>query len=547
MSELTNDPTTAADAGTGFVMNLGYTVVGNGWDFGASGFDAMKISVPIANNPDGSSITGPSYEYIVFDNATTTQSTLDLSGGDAGQVAGDAHGARAPRRRAGDGARERLGIHRRPPVRRSACCRPERRSSKATIYEFTYTAKDPVVAGDRSGGDARFRFISAARARRLRAIRSPATCSTPTATPSRSRHARLNDFQVLGFNEDEDGRRVLDGILSHTGGGSGDQINYRFAQTGRTERNRQNHLYPEGVFPFAHQVLTDHLSGKTDGRDARCTASNTCPKRFEVNTANEYWVKAGSLLHTDTHGNDLKDPEDVRFYLMSGQSHGVGDVTTRSTCQQFLNPVSPYPAHRALLVALDEWVSNGTEPPKSEVPRHANNTAFAVPQPGSQTGVVPQAALGWPTIPGVTYNGLITTRYFLDFGPDFDDGIVSNYPPSVVGRPAYPIFVSKVDKDGNEIAGVRMPPVEAPIATTTGWALRRAGFSENEGCEANGQHIPFATTKAERLAAGDPRKSLEERYKNHDGYVKAVSEGGREARKTGLPASSRCADLCRGS
>jgi hypothetical protein len=338
----------------------------------------------------------------------------------------------------------------------------------------------------------------------------------------------LNDFQFLGFSEGEDGRRALDGILSHTGGGSGDQINYRFGQTGSTERNRQRHLFPEGIFPFAHPVLTDHLSGKTAGRSERCMASNTCPKRFEVNTANEYWVKAGSLLHTDTHGKDLKDPDHVRFYLMSGLSHGVGNVNSMGACQQFLNPTRPYPAHRALLVALDEWVSNDTLPPNSEIPRHANNTAAAVARLGFQTGVVPQKELGWPDIPGVTYNGLITTRYWLDFGPELDsNGIISNYPPSLEGRPAYPIFVSKVDKDGNEIAGVRLPPVEAPVATTTGWALRRAGFSENEGCEGSGQHIAFARTKAERLAAGDPRRSLEERYNGHAGYVRAVAAAAR--------------------
>ena len=354
------------------------------------------------------------------------------------------------------------------------------------------------------------------------------TFSYSISQPSRT----LNDFEALGFNQDENGRRVIDGILSHTGGGSGDQINYRFAQTGRTERNRQNHLYPEGVFPFAHQVLTDHLSRKTGGRSVSCTATNTCPKRFEVNTANEYWVKAGSLLHTDTRGRDLKDPKNVRFYLMSGLSHGVGDITDRGVCQQFTNAVSPYAAHRALLIALDEWVSHGIQPPKSEVPRLADHTAaFAVPRPGSQTGVVPQAVLGWPTIPGVTYNGLITTRYFLDFGPMFEDGILSNYPPSVEGRRAYPIFVSKVDADGNELAGVRLPPVEAPVATTTGWALRREGFSENEGCESDGQHIPFEKNKADRLAAGDPRLSLQERYKDHDGYVKAVTRAAKKLQR----------------
>src|SRR4030095_5907304 len=165
---------------------------------------------------------------------------------------------------------------------------------------------------------------------------------------------------------------------------------------------------------------------------------------------------------------------------------------------------------------------------------------MAVTRPGQQTGVVPQEALGWPTIPDVTYTGVLTSRYHLDFGPSLDKGLVANYPPSLASRAAYPIFVSNVDQDGNEVAAILLPPVEAPIATTTGWALRRAEFGENEGCEANGQHIAFKSTKAERLPARDPRPpaaethappardgaalplSLEERYAAHDGYVAAV-------------------------
>jgi hypothetical protein len=293
------------------------------------------------------------------------------------------------------------------------------------------------------------------------------------------------------------------------------------------------------VFPFAYQVLTDPLSGRTGGRSARCTTSNTCPKAFDGNSSNEYWVKAGSLLHTDTRGNDLPDPENVRFFLISSLSHGVGNVDSMATCQQSLNPTSPFPALRALLVALDQWVTKGTPPPESRVPRRSGHTLVqAVHRPGLQTGLVPQEALGWPTIPGVRYTGLITTRYDLDFGPMLDKGIVSKYPPSPAGRAVYPIFVSKVDQDGNEVAGIRMPPVEAPIATTTGWALRREGFGENDGCEGSGQHVPFKATKAERMAAGDPRLSLEERYKDHEGYVAAVAMAARklEQQRLLLPA-----------
>ena len=118
--------------------------------------------------------------------------------------------------------------------------------------------------------------------------------------------------------------------------------------------------------PFAHQVLTDHLTGKTGGRSERGMESNTCPKRFEVNTSNEYWCNAASLLHTDTQGNDLPDPENVKFFLLSGLSHSVGNTADRKNNQQFTNGVAPYAAHRALLVALDEWVSQGIAPPESQ-------------------------------------------------------------------------------------------------------------------------------------------------------------------------------------
>jgi len=517
---LTNDPKTAKDAGTGFIMDLGYTVVGNGWDIGAT--EGLTITVPVAKNRDGSSITGPSYEYIVFDNPKSVRyelaypaATLDTS-------------------KATLTVRERLDDAP-TPVPATAWEYADERTirllpagtpfKQSHIYEFTYTAKDPLVAGIGLAATRDFvsflRHATADEAGNANPLAGDVrhTLSFSISQPTRT----LNDFLQFGFNQDERGARVVDGMLKWVGAANGVQINYRFAQPGRTERNRQNHLYPEGVFPFAYQSTSDHLSGRKGGRLDRCATTKTCPKIFNANSSNEYWVKAGSLLHTDSRGNDLPDPADVRVYLMSGLSHGVGNVTSRGSCQQFLNPTSPYPALRALLLALDDWVVNGTEPPPSRVPRRADGTAVLVePRPGYQTGMVSQKQLGWPTIPGVTYTGVITARYYLDFGPKLGEGIVSHYPPSLEKRPAYPVFVSKVDPDGNEVAGIRLPPVEAPIATTTGWALRREGFGTNDGCEASGQHIAFAKTRAEREAASDPRLSLEERYRTHDGYVAAV-------------------------
>ncbi|MBH98178.1 MAG: hypothetical protein CMM56_06970 [Rhodospirillaceae bacterium] len=527
---VSNDPVSAADGGNGFIMNQGYTIVGNGWDFGAVRDNmGLTISVPVAKNSDGSVITGPSYEYITFNNSETYSYTLTYPTASINNET-----ANLTVRERLDDSPKNIPITdwefidektiRLLPVGTTF--------NQAHIYEFTYTAKNPVVSG--IGLAATRDFISFLRytPKSEDRIHNPLaenvkqTYSFSISQPSRA----LHDFQTLGFNADEQGRQVIDGMLKWTGAGTGDQINYRFSQTGRTERNRQNHLYPEGVFPFAHQVLTDHLSGKVAGRRTLCEESNTCAKIFEVNSSNEYWVKTGSLLHSDTRGKDIEDPEDVRFFLVSGTSHGVGDVNSRGICQQFLNPTSPYPVLRSLFIALDSWVANEVEPPTSRVPSHSDGTAImAIPIPGSNTGRVPQDALGWPSIPNVNYTGLITTRHYLNFGPLFDsESIISNYPPSIENRPSYGIFVSRVDIDGNEIAGIRLPPVEVPIGTTTGWALRRQEFGMNDGCEGSGQFIPFSITKDERISLGDPRLSLEERYGSHENYVQEVTIVARE-------------------
>lgn len=520
-----NDPTTAHDAGEGFLQQQGYTLVWNGWDPSATAWNNnLTITVPIAKQVDGSPITGPSYEYISFDNEITLQYTLAYPAATMDQARATLtvrdHLADTPTVVPAEGweyVNDRT-------IRLLPAGTPFRQSA---IYEFNYTARDPMVAA--IGFAATRDFVSFLRY----ATTDDAGNPNPLANDLRftfsfaiSQPARyLNDFQTLGFNADEQGRRVLDGMENWLGGGSGIGLNVRFAQPARTERNRQNHRYPEAMFPFAYPVLTDPLTGKKAGRLAACSATSTCPKVFEINSANEYWVKAASLLHTDTQGTDLPDPDNVRFYLVSGAQHGTGNGASRGVCQQLQNPTNAEPLLRALFVALDEWVTKGTPPPPSAVPRRADgNAVIALPQPGSPTGMVPQEAIGWPTLPEVTYTGLVTTRTALNFGPAFGQGILSINPPILTGQPTYVNFVSKVDADGNELAGIRLPPVAAPTGTTTGWALRRAGFGENDGCEGAGQYIPFKNTKAGRLQANDPRLSLEERYHTHAGYVQAVEQ-----------------------
>jgi len=239
---------------------------------------------------------------------------------------------------------------------------------------------------------------------------------------------------------------------------------------------------------------------------------------MEIFSSNEYWVKAASLMTTDPSGTkDLPDSPFTRIYLVSSMRHGGGDTEPRITCQQPANPLDSQAVQRALFMALDKWVTKETQPPPSQVPKLSDGTLVRADQ----------ASTGFPHIPNVTYSGFKTTRYLLDYGHDFyETGIPLINPPrfsppyqdNPANGPIYPSFVPKTDADGNDIAGIRLPEVQAPLGTYTGWALRAAPHN-NDGCEGNGQYIPFPRTKAQRLESGDPRLSLEERYGNVETYT----------------------------
>jgi hypothetical protein len=305
------------------------------------------------------------------------------------------------------------------------------------------------------------------------------------------------------------------------GAGDGINMNLRFSQPGRTERNRQHHLYQEGVFPFANTMTTDPITGKTDSRFASCTATNTCPATMEIFSANEYWVKAASLMHTDPAGTvDLAPNPIAPIYFMSSHQHGTGNGAIKGACQQLQNPIDSTPVHRALLVAMDQFINNGTPMPPSMLPTFASGTL-----------VTPaKAVAAFPNIPGVTVTGLESTRYLFNYGPRMAQGIMDINPPVItppyennpLNGKIYPSFVPMVDSDGNDVAGFKMPEVAVPLATYTGWALRSAAFGLNDGCEGTGQQIPFQATAAARIAAGDPRPSTQERYGSFVGYYFAL-------------------------
>jgi Alpha/beta hydrolase domain len=518
-SKTGNDTATSGDAGNGFLMRQGYIVLESGWDFSAPRNGKLfTATVPIAKNPDGSSITGPNTEEFVIDKAATpTSQRLTYPAASAEK----SKASLTVRRNYADAP---IPVPSADWDYVDAKLNAVKLTSDnfgapgsfgpTALYEFTYVAKDPVVA---SLGLAAIRDIATylrnAETDDRGAPNSLAgdvafIYSFCSSQPCRTMH----DYVQLGFNQPERAAGaappVFDGILNWKAGGSGLFINYRFSQPVRTHRQHIARWTPEYQFPFADQKVTDTVTGKTDFRQRRCEATATCPKIFEANSSNEYWAKASSMAQTDSLGHDLGGVANVRYYLLASLPHGAGNGP--GICAQPRNPLRPNAALRALLVDLDAWVTTGTAPPPDRVPRIADGT-LAPP--------LPQEAAGFPRIPGVVYNGIHHTGDLWDFGPDFDKGILSMVPPRLVGTP-YPIFVPKADADGNDIAGVRLPEVAVPVATYTGWALRADGL---DGCDAAGQRIAFARTRAQRLAADDPRPSLEERYADHGAYVNAVT------------------------
>ena len=410
------DPTILASS---FLMPRGYTMVWSGWD-AAAGSNATRtaaspttIKLPIAHtaptpsNPNGT-ITGPSYEYFTGSGGNSLPLTY-------------------PPADPGDKTTPKL-THRVHLDDAAGVIANSSWSYNATgtaitlntgtftandIYEFTYTAKDPTVNGI---GFAAIRDFVAW-------LRYESADDDGTANPLAGDIQRvytevvsqpgrlLNDFRHLGFTEAENGNKVFDGHMQWIAAGDGINMNYRFSQPGRTERNRQDHLYAEGVFPFANVMTHDPIRRMTDSRYSRCERSNTCPLGVEIYSANEYWVKAASLLHTDPSGSrDLPDSPFTRNYFMSSMQHGTGSATNRGACQQFQNPLSSSATQRALFIALDEWATNNRKPPESRVPMLKDGTL--VPP-------LPQSGMGFPNIPSpfadtpgpfVTYSGLKSFR-----------------------------------------------------------------------------------------------------------------------------------------
>jgi hypothetical protein len=326
----------------------------------------------------------------------------------------------------------------------------------------------------------------------------------------------LREFLYLGFNEDEAHRKVFDAVRISIPGTHRLFANVEFADPNvysRQDRHSDflSHSYP----PLTYAVTTDPISGIRDGILKRPA---TDPLVLHVDSANEFWQMNASLNVHDGRGRPVPIPDNVRLYFISSHSHTGGSgvaamPTAKGTCEHATNGAFSFtPVMRALLVAMDGWADRGEAPPASQYPGLRDSPLLTLEE----------AAARFPQIPGVRFPAAMNGLELLDFGRWFSakGGWLSGSAPR--RGPRYQTLLPAPDADGLDTGGIRAVDVAAPVGTNTGWNLMPDGPRAGDLCGLSGSFIPFAKTKAQRTASGDPRLSLEERYQDHDGFVRAV-------------------------
>jgi hypothetical protein len=319
----------------------------------------------------------------------------------------------------------------------------------------------------------------------------------------------LRTFLYEGFNEDEQHRRVFDGVLAHIAGGARGGFNVRFAQPSRSS---SSFLYPNEVYPFTDAAQTDPASGVSDGLLLR-VAPAFVPKLFYTNSSNEYWRGSAALTHVTVDGKrDFAPPNSTRIYLFAGTQHGPAAFPPRVASGRLPDNPNAYSWFmRSLLQKLDAWVSDDAAPPASVYPTLAERP------------LVERSQLQFPALPGVDVPVAPRGPVRIDFGSKYaSDGIVTE--PPMVGA-AFPILLPQVDADGNELAGLRSPELAVPLATYMGWALYDAKLGrDDELVSLQGSFKPLPLDAAERGQTADPRRAILERYPDRARYLGLVEQ-----------------------
>jgi hypothetical protein len=493
--------------GDNFLLEQGFTLVWVGWEFDLPPTRGLlRVDAPIATN-NGKPITGLVRSEWVGDQRTTT-----ISLGDRDEIGYAVADPQDPA--------NKIYIRDTVESQRRLIARADWSFSDPThvtmsagfepgkIYEVVYKAKDPVLVG-----------LGPAAVRDAVSYLKYGGVDTPLGDFHKdvqrsigfgiSQSGRfLRTFIHDGFNIDENTRRVFNGVWAHIGGAGRGGFNARFAQPSRDGHPFFNILYPVDVPPFADEPLTP-----LEGLLASAKVTETVPKIFYTNGSYEYWGRAASLIHTTPDGkHDAPLAKDTRIYFFPGSQHGSGSIPPRQIAAQNPGNTNDYRAGmRALLVAMQAWLAEGKQPPASVYPMIGKDQLVSV------------SAYAFPKVPGIATPLYNRQAFRIDFSHEL---------PKL--GPPFPTLVPQVNLDGNETSGIRMPEIQVPLASYTGWNLRSPKIgAPDQLFSMAGSSIPFPLNKAQREGRKDPRTSIEERYPTKRDYLEKITAAAQQLVKDG--------------
>ena len=489
-----NDLSKAGDAGNGFLMRRGYTLVWSGWQGDLkSAPDTLALSVPTLTG-----VTGRITAEFVFNNGTTPAvASLAWPAADLDTA------TLVVRARWNDPAASPADMSLRFVDPSHVEIKRPAGFDAGALYQLDYLARDPKVLGL---GFAATRDI-------VSFLRRDASSDNPLAQGGRPliRHALaygqsqsgrfMRELLYLGFNEDLASRPVFDGILVHIGGARFTAVNLRFGLPESAPRHPQDPGATADRFPFTYSESTNPFTGERDSLLKRCTRSRTCPKVIQADSEYEWYNSKESLLIIDPAGKPLKLPANVRLFTMAGTPH---IVRPSPLCVMPVNPLRHGPTLRAMLSNLEAWVDRGVTPPPSRTPDLASGSLVEAETAAGQLSA---------PIPGLPYTGMHVVAAAED---------LSVHPARVLGQ--FKLYLPRLDADGMMLGGVRLPAIDAPKATYTGWNPQVVGNGPTALCSLVGGVVPFAVARESRVATGDPRPSVAERYDSPSAYVEKVDK-----------------------
>ncbi|WP_116086144.1 alpha/beta hydrolase domain-containing protein [Tropicimonas sp. IMCC34011] len=527
-----NTPESLADAGNGWLMEAGYTLVVAAWQGDVlRGDGRMTIRVPGYSDDAPTRIAA---EFIVEDEKTSFLPLSTKTGTRSYPAATLAtSAARLTRRRYPDAPREKIASDAFAFERIDGdaaglgggdimaaeqaivpCARHIRLDGgfvPGWIYELEYDATGAIALD--------MGFVAVAEI--VAFLRDETGDANPlsgalthTIGWGRSQAGRaIRDFIWRGFNVASSGARVFDGMIPHISGGGKTNMNRFTNLVVAASRDHEDQLNPSDRFPFSYARSTDHLTGRDD---AILKRPDTDPLVIHTHTASEYWYRRGSLVHTDTQGNDLEQPETVRIYTWASSQHWADTRAAKPVkgpCRELLNNVYTAPFFPATLRLMRDWIAEGIAPPPSRIPLRSDETLVDVESYRER----------FPELPGVILPTHANALPLVEYGDRFDDGGAITWPPQVDESRAYAVLVPAPDAMGNDTAGLKAPMVEAPLGTYTGWNLRGRGHGHGMLFSFMGSYIPLPEIPQEAELTGDPRPAITALYPSPEDYSSAIA------------------------